>query len=345
MRVHRTKAEVEQIKKYLSENSTFYKCYTTDFTEEVIEDLRYKLYGRIPRNFLINISGLIGSATGIFKSTMGLQIALRLDPFFNLKQRVAFSINNLLDKIERYSEYSLCPKCYMLFQKQYKGTYEMIQEEQGETRCENCDNIAQITILLTKLIFFLDEQTKTLRVGGLTRLQNIIDTVRQRQICFITCGVDTYDMNFSTYQLQRIQESSDKFLPKKRVRYAVYDDRRDIYYGYFNWDITPLTDIRWKTVWTDYSKMKQDFQRVAISQKITSMRFEEYAEEVMTDMDYPKVWKQTKRGTVIDKPLLESLIFKKFPDLTNQQRNYILQEIRLMTKETNGDEPESQMII
>ena len=314
-------------------NSTFRNVFERDFTNEVMEDLRYRLYGKIPRNWLINISGLVGVPTGIMKSSMGLQICLSINPMFNLKQHVAFSVNELLDKIKNNSEYALCNRCYFQFGKSYYGTYETLDVETAN-KCDNCDSIANKNVLLTKLIFFLDEQTKTLRIGGLTRLANIVDTARQRQICFVTCGVESYDMNFVTYSLQRVQESHDDYLPKKVVRYAVYDDQRDLYYGYFKWALTPLTDPKWKRVWDDYSKMKTTFQRVAMSGQITQMDFEEYAQVVMSDKDFDKCFKETKDGRqLFQSSIAKNIIFKHYPDNTSSERDFILSQIKMMLQD------------
>lgn len=339
MKVARTRTETEQIQALMLQHATFHKVFQNDFTQEVLNDLRNKLYGKIPRNWLLNITGLVGTPTGIFKSSMGLQLALELDPLFTVEHRVGFSINSLMDKVQENTEYSLCSKCFSDFKKSYIGTYETINEKKDK-QCDNCDNLAEWSALLTKMVFFLDEQTKTLKTGGLVRLQNLMDTVRQRQICLITCGVDEYNMHFTTYHLQRVQESSDDYLPKKRVRYAVYDDKRDLYYGFFQWDIIPLSNLKWKDVWDKYSLIKQNFQRVAMAQQISSMAFEEYAQEIMESEDFPNCWRNTKRGLVIDTPIAKNIIYKKYPDLTEAERNMILSELKLMAKRgdlNNGD--------
>lgn len=303
-----------------------------DWTKIVIDDLQYRLNGKIPRNFVVNISGNVGTPTGIFKSSMGLQIALHLDPTFTLQQRVAFSVNQLLEKLQDYSEYKLCNKCFLDFSKTWRGDYEYYsRKDKKDIECDNCERIAQTDVLLRKMIFFLDEQTKTLKQSGLIRLSNIIDTGRQRQICFITCGVDQYGMNFTTYNLRRVQESHDDYLPEKKVRYAVYDDDRSIYYGYFDWDITPLTNLDWKSFWSEYSKMKTEFQRIAIAQRIQSENYEDMAEKVMNHPDFIKCFHQQKNGQqVLRSRLVASLIEKIFSDITNQSRSNILSEIKFI---------------
>lgn len=329
MKTNRTRAEVVQIQALLQQNSSFYKVFQDNWTPTVLDDLNNRLYGKIPRNFLVNIGGLIGTPTGIFKSTLGLQLAFKLDPRFNLQQRVGYSINQLLDKVRDNSEYYLCNKCHYEFKKSYEGTYEEYPIESQES-CNNCDNVADKLILLTKMIFFLDEQTKTLKQGGIVRLQNLVDTCRQRQICFITCGVEQYGMHFTTYQLKRVQESSDDYLPAKRVRYAVYDDERDIYYGYFQWDVTPLTDPKWEKVFKEYSKMKTNFQRVAISQQTQAMNFEEYAEEIINSEEFGKCFKLQKNGSkTMQSALVRNVIYQHFPDLTNNDRENILSQIKM----------------
>jgi hypothetical protein len=331
MKIARNDAEREQIQQVLRENPSFANVFRRDWTKIVVDDLNNRLYGKIPRNFLLNITGLIGVPTGIFKSSMGLQLALMLDPNFNIQQRVAFSVNQLLEKLESYSEYSLCNKCFIEFTKTSYNTYEFYPTTNAEKKCDNCDSVSQTDVLLTKMIFFLDEQTKTLRTGNLMRLSNIVDTNRQRQICFITCGVDQYDMHFTTYNLKRVQESSDLYLPQKKVRYAVYDDSRKIFYGFFDWNIRTLEDKGWFAVWSEYSKLKTNFQRIAIAQQIQTMKYEDMANEVINDADFQKCFfmkRDGQRNMVSD--LVRTLIQRRYPDLTENDRRNILSEIKFM---------------
>ena len=108
MKPARSPVEKQQILMTIEKYPSFVNCFTNDWTDIVLKDLFNRMYGKIPRNFLVNISGLIGTPSGIFKSSMGLQIALKLDPTFDLKKRVAFSVNKLLDKLNKNTEYYLC---------------------------------------------------------------------------------------------------------------------------------------------------------------------------------------------------------------------------------------------
>lgn len=333
MKVQRTPAETEQIKLLLERNMSFRKVFRDDWTENIMNDLWYSLFGKIPRNFVVNISGMIGTPTGIFKSTMGLQMALRLDRNFDLHNRVAFSIEELLHKVMNYSEYDFCTRCYKEFAMRYHGTYEM---QEKDSVCRGCRNQARHRVLLTKMIFFLDEQTRTLRRGSLNRLINLIDTCRQRQICFITCGVDQYDVNFTTYSLKRVQESSDDYLPKKIVRYAIYDETHQIYYGYFQWNVTPLTDPFWSVFWDKYSDMKTEFQRKAIQQRTQANDFRSKAQVVLEDDDFDLCYRTLKNGEErLQTNMVRNIIFRHFPDLTNEERNFILSEVLMI--ERGGD--------
>lgn len=340
VKTQRSPAETEQIRQLLITDNTFKNVFTKDWTGNVMNDLRGRLFGKIPRNFVVNITGLIGTPTGIFKSAMGLQIALALDPTFNIRQRVAFSVNELLDKIRYHSEYQLCNRCFLKFINSYVGTYETYDFNKDE-RCNNCDNIANKSVLLTKLIYFLDEQTKTLKTGGLIRLMNIVDTSRQRQLCFITCGVEGYDLSFTTYNLKRIQESNDDYLPKKIVRYSVRDETRNIYYGFFKWNITPLTDPFWKRIWDEYSIVKTNFQRIAMAQQTTQMNLEDYAQEIIDSDDFLKCFKTLRDGRKTFQPsLARNLIYQRFSDLTSEERNMILSQIKMNLydeEEDNGE--------
>lgn len=328
----RTPAEVEQLKMMLKSIPTFRNVFMKDWTDNVITDLKYRLNGKIPRNFVVNISGGVGTPTGIFKSSMGLQIALHIDPTFSLQQRVGFSVNQLLEKLQTYSEYKLCNQCFIKFSKTWLGEFEYYtRKDRKDIECDNCPSMAETDVLLRKMVFFLDEQTKTLKQSGLIRLSNIIDTARQRQICFITCGVDQYGTNFTTFNLKRVQETHDNYLPEKKVRYAVYDDNRDIYYGYFDWEITPLSNPKWRAFWKDYSKMKTDFQRVAIAQQIQTVNFEEMAEKVMNNQDFVKCFFMQKNGqNVLRTSLAKTMIIKMYPDITNEEREHVLSEIKMI---------------
>jgi len=120
------------------------------------------------------------------------------------------------------------------------------------------------------------------------------------------------------------------------VRYAVYDDQRDLFYGYFKWNITPLSDPRWKSFWDEYSKMKTEFQRIAISGQTTQMNFEEYAEQVMNDENFEKCFKETKDGRqIFQSSLAKNLIFKHFPDMTENEKSMILSQIKLLLQDEN----------
>jgi len=340
IRTQRSPAETEQIRQLLMTDNTFKNVFAKNWTDNVMNDLRKRLFGRIPRNFVVNISGLIGTPTGIFKSSMGLQIALALDPTFNIKHRVAFSVNELLDKIRYYSEYKLCNRCFLKFINSYYGTYETYDFRKDE-KCDNCDNIANKQLLLTKLIFFLDEQTKTLKTGGLIRLMNIVDTARQRQLCFITCGVEGYDLSFTTYNLKRIQESNDDYLPKKIVRYSVRDEARRMFYGFFRWNITPLTDPFWKRIWNEYSVVKTDFQRIAMAQQTTQMNLEDYAQEIIDSDDFLKCFKTLRDNRKVFQPsLARNLIYQRYADFTREEKDMILSQIKmnLYDDEENGEE-------
>lgn len=327
-KTQRSPAEFEQIKSMIQKNHTFVNVFRKDWTKNVIDDLSNRLYGKIPRNFLINLSGLIGTPTGIFKSTLGLQLALTLDPMFTIVKRVAFSINELLDLVRNNTEFKFTYTEYAKFVDEYKGAYDVYDIQDGSI---NEDGIEyRYLVLLKKLIFFLDEKTRTLKMGGMLRLQNLVDTCRQRQICFITCGVDSYDLSFSTYDLMRIQESSDDYLPEKQVRYAVYDRQRDLFYGYFKWNIWELSDPLWNNVFDEYSQLKTKFQRIAISQQISSMDYKDYGEKIIEHPQFDKCFSYTKDGKkrLLTK-MLKLLVVKEYPDFTNDEREYIMSEVKL----------------
>ena len=119
----------------------------------------------------------------------------------------------------------------------------------------------------------------------------------------------------------------------------MYDDERNIYYGFFKWDITPLTEPRWGNFFMEYSKMKTDFQRIAIAQQTQAMNFEEYASEIINSPDFPKTFKTLKDGRQVMQPaLVRNIIYQKFPDMTENERTNILSQVKM---EMQGDDEEN----
>ena len=93
-----------------------------------------------------------------------------------------------------------------------------------------------------------------------------------------------------------------------------------------------MTDYDWNAFWKEYSEMKTEFQRIAISQQIQSMNYEDYAQEVMELEDFVKCFKYTKDGRqIMQSQLVMALITKKYPDLTEREKNLILSEIKFMS--------------
>lgn len=256
-----------------------------DYTNILIDEISGFLNGSIPRNFVINIGGLIGRDTGIFKTSLGLQVSLKLDPYFNIKERVAFTPNQLNEKIKLHGKN------------------------------------------LRKAIFFLDERTKDLKKSATMRLSNIIESCRERQFCFILVGVSEDIFTISDYFLKRVGESSDSYLPKKTVYYSVSKkiDNRNMYRGYIKWNITPLSNNKWNKIWNEeYMPLKQQFQQMAIEQNITAMPLKQISLEFMKSEGFEICIKESGK---INKQSLKKEIYKRFPDVTADERDYIYVEV------------------
>ena len=256
-----------------------------DYTNVLFGEIGYFLNGNIPRNFVINIGGLVGRFTGIFKTSLGLQIAMKNDPYFNVKERLAFTPNQLNEKIKKYG---------------------------SDVR---------------KAIFVLDERTKDLKKSAVMRLSNIIETCRERQFCFILIGVDDNEFTISDYILGRMGESDDKYLPKKTVYYSVKKkiEKRTMYRGYIKHNIIPLSNKRWNKVWNiEYMKLKQEFQQLAIDQKITAMPLKQIALEFMKRNNFLDCINEKGK---LNKQSLRREVYKSFSDVTSDERNYIYSEV------------------
>ena len=215
---------------------------------------------------------------------MGIQLAFRLDPTFDINERVAFTPREMNELVKKHGN--------------------------------------------RKQVFLLDEQVHDLKQSSEKMMANIIESCRERQLCFILIGVPERYYTFSDYYLERLGESADKHLPRKTVYYTIHKilDEKKTYRGLFKWNITPLTDKKWKAAWKQYMVHKDLHQQQAIEQKLTGFNIELYAdniiklpafEECVTDDAITR----EKRG------YLKTIIFKEYPDMTNDERAMIYHEV------------------
>jgi hypothetical protein len=281
-----TKSEMQDVKDLASTNTSFMNNVIKkriDYTAILKDELLNILYGKIPRNFIINIKSCIGSPTGVFKSSLGLQFAIELDPTFNVFERVAFTPNQLNDLIKKHAK--------------------------------------------RRQIFVLDEQVRDLKMSAETRLANIAESCRERQICIIMVGVAERFMTISHYHLERFGESDDDHLPKKTVYYILKKivESKRVYRGYIHHDITPLTDVSWRTIWDDYMQLKSDHQDAAIKQEITGFNFEKKAKELASEKEFVEGC-FNEDGKLL-KGKLRNFIYKKLPDVTNEERRMVFYEL------------------
>lgn len=295
-------SEKDDVAELYRQNDSFYRNVILkkyDYSNVVINELKNILFGKIPRNFVINIRGRIGRQTGIFKSTFGLQLALfQLDPYFNVEERVAFTVNELNEKIKKY------------------GT--------------------------SKQLFVLDEQVKDLKQSAEIRLQNIVNSCRDKQLSFIFIGVGERFLTFSDYHFERFGESDDKYLNKeiqigntkfitgdKTIMYLVkkITEGSHYYRGFIKWKVIPFTNKKWRDFWKIYYQRKQEHEQKAMKQILTGYDFEIKAKDVMKCKEFLEICVKTKEGITIDKGKLKNLIYKQMPDNTNEERQMVYREI------------------
>lgn len=268
------------------------KALSKDWTKIMDDDLNYRLNGAIPRNWVMNIRGLIGTPTGIFKSSLGMCYARSLDPTFNIKERVAFTPAELNKKVKKYSE--------------------------------------------RKQIFFMDEQINDLKESQMLKLQNIVESCREQQMCFIFCGVPKQYKTFCTYLLERFDETPDDILPQKSVRYMVRNPETDEFRGFIKYDIPVLKDPQgkltdWGVFWEEYMVKKTEHQNRVKFESITSFDYEHYGKEFMEENGHEELLKITSKGdTRIDMTLLGMSVRKKYADFTNQEKMDITKYISVL---------------
>jgi len=93
-------SEKHEIHVLCSVNTSFYSNIVSntkkDYTEVFMKEIKNFVYSDYPQNFIINITGGIGRKMGIFKSSLGMQLALEFYPNFNVNTHLAFSYEDLL---------------------------------------------------------------------------------------------------------------------------------------------------------------------------------------------------------------------------------------------------------
>lgn len=271
-----------------------------DITIDFLRDLRYRLFGKIPRNWVVNVQGLIGTPAGVFKSALGLNIARATDPTFNLNtltERVAFTPHQLIQLVEHYGA--------------------------------------------KKQVFVLDEHIHDLKFSAQYQLQNIVEQCREHQLCFVFCGVPKDTYTFSTYVLERCDESRDEYLPKKRVRFLVRRPDTNRFRGVVIWDIPPLgIDKEWTAIWDKYMVLKNEHQLRVKKGQISGFDFKSashyFIEHIGTYLIMNKLGEYK-----VNRAMLEMDIYHRHPDLTNQERKFVYTSVlkELLTKKIITQKP------
>jgi len=287
-----TETEQYDIKELVNENRSFYDSIISaeknDYTNTLMNELRSIFYSQIPRAFILNVRGRIGRLSGIFKTAMGLQIALSIDDDFSVEERVGFTPDDLLQKV-----------------KATKGRQK---------------------------IFFLDEYINDLKVGALLRMRNVMENCRESQYNFICCGIPEQTITYTDYTLERVGESDDAVLPDKTVYYSVKKnvDWRSFYRGYFKWNIIPLSNAKWKSVWDTYSKMKREHQDNVINSQVSHIDYHSKAEWMLEKL------KEVGEGLTLSD--VKRYVFVNFPDYTRDDKNFIQQETEILYREWMREE-------
>lgn len=296
-----TETEKMDITDLASANPSFMNVWQNkvNLTDVIIPELRNILHGVIPRSFVINIKGFIGRQTGVFKSSFGSQLALDIDPTFNIKERVALNMDMLLEKIKLYAN--------------------------------------------KKQIFLLDERVRDFKQGAELRLANIIESCREKQLCFILCGVPELTFTFSDYHFERLGESSDEYMNKsfkvnneeiisgkKTVYYLVkkITENQRYYRGYLKWNITSLENKKWNDYWSEYMILKRQHQTNAINSSLTGFDFKRESEKLIKSESFKECFMNDK----LSHQQVKSTVYSMYPDHTIEERRMIYSEVIRLCK-------------
>lgn len=97
-----TQIEKDAIIDLIREHPSFKNVFDVkrNYTLFLIEDMNKRVYGKIPRNVVITIGGKQGTG----KTTLGMLVAIAMYPNFDVKKHLAFTNEELLDKIVENAE-------------------------------------------------------------------------------------------------------------------------------------------------------------------------------------------------------------------------------------------------
>ena len=288
-----SETELKDIQDFCSISESFKKNIIqkkTNSTNIIDGEVKNILTGAFPRNFVMNITGLIGRQTGILKSALGIQKAIEYSEKYNLKfdinKHLAFTPTDLSEQVKEY------------------GRNER------------------------DIMWVLDERTRTLKHATVNILQNIIESCREKRFCFVLIGVDETQFTISDYRLERLGESDDKYLPNKTVYYVVSKnlDGRRLYRGFYRYNIIPLTDKKWSNFWNNYyMPRKVEYEEKAIIHSLTGIDLGKNASQVI---DHPKFDDCFIKGKLNNR-YLKTIVYEIFQDRTQEERDLILNKVML----------------
>lgn len=189
---------------------------------------------------------------------------------------------------------------------------------------------------IRKQIFMLDEVVRDLKQSAELRLANIIDSCREKQLCFVIVGVPEKFFTFSDYYFERLGESDDKFLPKKTIYYSVYKlvDGRKFYRGFIRWNVTQLDEPNWASFWESYMVRKTQHESRVIEQNVTGYDFKKSCELLLGRYTLADFVKSLKSGNKsVDASKVKNIVYLTFPDITNDERQMIKSELTSILNE------------
>lgn len=274
-------------------NRSFYDVwrYRIDMTDTIFNELLGILHGKIKRNFCIVIKGGIGSQSGVFKSSLGCQLALALDPTFSVKERVSFTPNELIEKVKTYAT-----------QRQIFLMDERVRDFKmsAELRLANIIDATRERMLSFILIGIPDSRL-TFSTYDFERMGESDDSYLNEKINIF--GEEIYTGKKTVF-----------FLAKKVTEF------RKAYRGYFKWNITSLKDAKWRAFWEEYMEKKREHQQRAIESSLTGFNFKREAQNVIDDERFQNCY--DPHGRMI-KAKVKNLVYEMYPDNTAIERKMI----------------------
>ena len=180
-------------------------------------------------------------------------------------------------------------------------------------------------------VFVRDEISRTLRFRSQIEVEQLIETNREQQLCFILIGVPEDIVSSTHYALESVDWDENSEVN----RFALKHTKTHKYRGAFLIALPKNKQHKFYTEWNKYMKRKVSFQQKVRNRMVERFDPTEKAREFTQTENYKICFKLNTKGNIqLNKGKLQVELFKKYSSLTNEERRMISTEINLLYEQS-----------